>query len=137
MSKAAPITVMVLMLAAAAAGWASTPNTGSTPWDSTLDSTSASASAVTGTLKVVITEIHNADQRIVQVRNEESDEKHLVRFSEKVKLEARKRSDFGGKSKLDFDDLRPGHRLKVTYLTEDGTIVRVKVLGSVKLASKG
>ncbi len=109
---------------------ASTPNTGPKPWDSNFAGDDGPVpSAVTDHLKCVITELQ--DDRVVKVWDEKTRTENLVRIAEKVAIKARKKSQFDGRSKLDFSDLRVGHRIKMTYLTEDGTIVRVSVVGQV------
>ncbi len=120
--------LLVALLAAQTAppAGASTPNTGPRPWD---PDESALPTAVTDHLKCVITEVK--DDRVIRIWDEKTREENLVRIAEKVEIRARKKSQFEGRSELDFRDLLVGHRIKLTYLTEDGTIVGVKVVGRV------
>lgn len=128
----APALVLAAALAAPLAppAAASTPNSGPAPWDDSFATTAgAQAGAVTGHLKAVITELQ--DDRVVKIWDEKSRSEHLVRFAEQVPISARKKAMFDNRSELLFDDLRPGHRLKVTFLTRDGSILKVKVIGEV------
>lgn len=110
---------------------ASTPGTPG-PWSSdTFPTEGASAVAVTGHMKCVITEVR--DDRVVQIWDDRSQKKHLVRITEEVPIKARKKKDFSGREKLEFGDLRAGHRVKLTYRTSDGLIIGVKVVDEVEM----
>ncbi len=108
---------------------ASTPGTPG-PWRrDTFPTEGASAVAVTGHMKCVITEVRG--DRIVQIRDDRSQESHLVRISEEAPIKARRKKDFDGRQSLEFADLRAGHRIKLTYRTSDGQIVGVRVIEEV------
>ena len=109
---------------------ASTPGTPG-PWSSdTFPTDGASSIAVTGHMKCVITEVRG--DGIVQIWDDRSQKNHLVRIAEEVPIKARRRKDFSGRENLGFEDLRAGHRVKLTYRTSDGVILGVKVVDTVE-----
>ncbi len=120
-----PFALAALLVPAPPAA-ASTPNTGPKPWDSNFANEGAPPSAVTDHLKCVITEVR--DNRVVQIWDEASQSRHLIRIAENVPIKARQKARFAGRKQIAFADLEVGHRIKVTYLTGDGSIVRVKVI---------
>lgn len=103
---------------------ASVPTGGRRPWDS---DDGPRPTAVTASVDCVVLEVR--DERTLLVRDEQERE-HVVQIPEKAKIRARNRRDFDGQKKLQFEQLRPGHELQLTFLTESGAIVRVKVLGT-------
>ncbi len=111
--------------------FASTPNTGGKPWDSRVfPSDGPIPTMVVHHMKCVITEVR--DNRIVEIWDQETRSRHLVRFAAEIPIEARRQKDFGGRSSIGFEDLEAGHRVKLTYRTGDGTIVGVKVIDRVR-----
>jgi hypothetical protein len=107
---------------------ASTPNQGPRPWDPAPDA-GASPTAVTNHLKLVILGV--GEDRVLRVWDESTDSEHFIRLAERVDIKPRRKKDFKGRSDLDFEDLVVGHRLKLTYRTADGAILRAKVLEKI------
>lgn len=108
---------------------ASTPDTPG-PWrNDTFPEEGASAVAVTGHVKCVITEVRG--DRVLQVWDDRTKKMQLVRFADEVEIKPRRKKDFGGREKLEFEDLHAGHRIKLTYRTSDGVILGVKVIDEV------
>lgn len=129
MQRVLSSALAIVLCAASYPLGASTPGTPG-PWSSdTFPTAGASAVAVTGNLKCVITEVRG--DRVVQVWDERSQEKHLVQIADEVPIKARRKKDFGGREKLEFGDLHAGHRIKLTYRTSDGMIVGIKVVDEV------
>lgn len=118
-----PVLFAALVLVLTAAAQASTPDTGGKPWDT---EEGPRPTEVTRSLKMVIKEIR--DNNVLLVVDEKAETEHLLELSETVPLSAASRKDFDGRKKLDIADLQVGHRLKVTYRTEDQQVVRIKVL---------
>jgi hypothetical protein len=111
---------------------ASTPNTGPKPWDPAGPSADGPVPTVMiDHMKCVITEVRN--DRIIQVWDEKTQSKHLVRLADDIQIEARHKKDFGGRKTIGFRDLQTGHRVKLTYRTADGTILGVKVIDRVEV----
>lgn len=105
---------------------ASVPVGGQQPWSS---EEGPRPTAVTGSVECVVVEVR--DDRTLVVRDDQERE-HVVQIPEKAKIRAEHRREFDGRRKLEFGQLRAGHELKLTYLTENGEIVRVKVLGTAE-----
>lgn len=123
-------SVTLLLLAALCAAplavpaGASVPGGNNEPWDS---NDGPRPTAVTGTVECVIVEVR--EERTLIVRDEH-DREHEIQLPEKAKIKAANKREFDGRKKLRFVQLRPGHELKITYLTANGEIVRVKVTGT-------
>lgn len=117
-------SLVLAALLAPAALHASTPVGGNRPWDS---DEGPPPTAVTQSVDCVILEVR--DERTLLVRDGQ-ERQHVVQIPEKAKIRARDKKDFDGQKKLQFEQLRPGHELELTFLTETGAIVRVKVLGT-------
>lgn len=111
-------------LLAPAALVASVPVGGQQPWDT---EEGPRPTAVTSSVECVVVEVR--EDRTLVVRDGHERE-HVVQIPEKAKIRAKNRREFDGKKKLEFGQLRPGHELKLTFLRENGEIVRVKVLGT-------
>ncbi len=126
-------SAILLLLAARAAPavaplGASVPGGNNEPWQS---DDGPRPTAVTGTVAAVIVEVR--DDRTLIVRDD-LDREHEIQLPEKAKIKAENRRDFDGQKKLEFAQLRPGHELKITFLTATGEIVRVKVTGTETVA---
>lgn len=113
------------VLAAAPALLASVPGSKPGPWDSS--NASERPTAVTATVDAVILEVR--EERTLIVRDGE-DREHEILLPEDAKIRADNRRDFDGMKKLEFAQLRPGHQVKITFLTASGEIVRLKVTGT-------
>ena len=70
-----------------------------------------------------------ADARTVVLLDLDAEREYIVPLQEDVPLKARRKSDFGGKKRLEFSDLEPGQIVRLTYATADRRILRVKVVG--------
>lgn len=110
---------LVLLTVAGAA--ASTPVPGRQPWS---NQDGASPTAVTRALEGEILEV--LPDRTLMVADEYG--QRPVQIPEAARIKAESKRDFDGRRKLDFADLRAGHRIKVVFLTETGEIVRLRVL---------
>lgn len=119
------LTFAALCLAPLAVpAWASVPGGANEPWDS---NDGPRPTAVTASVDCVIVEVREARTLVVR---DELDREHEIQLPEKAKIKAENKRDFDGRKKLQFAQLRPGHELKITYLTATGEIVRVKVTGT-------
>jgi hypothetical protein len=119
-----PLAVLCCVLAIAPALLASVPGSKPGPWDSSNDRDRPTA--VTASVDAVILEVR--EERTLVVRDTD-DRHHEILLPENAKIRADNRRDFDGMKKLEFAQLRPGHQVKLTFLTATGEIVRVKVLG--------
>jgi len=129
----APVFALALILAASAAS--ASPNADPDPARTTISGGGASPTVVTDHLKCVVTAL--GEDRVVKVWDEETESERLVRIDEKVDIKPRRKKDFDGRSELALADLRPGHRLKITYRLADGKILNIKVLEKLdKLPTK-
>lgn len=128
--KTSAILLLLAALTAPAAAplGASVPGGNNEPWRS---DDGPRPTAVTGTVEAVIVEVR--DDRTLIVRDD-LEREHEIQLPEKAKIKAANRRDFDGKKKLEFAQLRPGHELKITFLTATGEIVRVKVTGTETVA---
>ncbi len=115
------IALLATMILTAPA-WASTSSTPSAARDSEFPS----SSQVTKTVTVVVKEV-GADNklRLFDVRSEEE---LVIQLADTVKVKAQDKTAFDGRKKLEVSDLAKGQRLKMTYRTDDGQILQVKVL---------
>jgi hypothetical protein len=86
-----------------------------------------SASDVTATAKLVVRRVENDPNR-VYLFDPEREETHVLVISDKTKLTARRKKDFDGRRKLEFDDLEQGQTLKITYRLDDGHITGIQVV---------
>lgn len=84
-------------------------------------------STVTATAKLTVRKVENDPDR-VYLYDSESEKTHVVVLTEKTRLTARRKKDFDGRRKLDFDDLATGQTLKVTYRVDDGRITSIQIL---------
>lgn len=126
-----PATLLLLAALAAAPAvplGASVPGGNNEPWQS---EDGPRPTAVTGTVECVIVEVREDRKLIVR---DDQERQHEIQLPEKAKIKAASRRDFDGKKKLEFAQLRPGHELKITFLTATGEIVRVKVTGTETVA---
>jgi hypothetical protein len=114
------LTAAVLLAAVPAS--ASTPAPRS-PWDSE-DGTSPTE--VTQTLKVRLTEVLATGK--VRVVDPEEEREHVLHLGDTVEIRAQDKRMFDGRKKLTLADLRTGHQLKLTFLAEDGRLLRILVL---------
>ena len=126
-ARLAPAVLCALLLApvlATAPADASVPRGGvPAPWES---EEGPRPTAVTKSVECVIVEVLE-EERMLLVRDDLGRENE-VEIPEEAKIRARRKRDFDGQRKLDFAHLRPDFRLKLTFLTRTGEIVRVKVL---------
>lgn len=95
---------------------------GREPWDSS----GPQPTEVTTSMKCLIHEI--SENRTLVLIDEGDEQPHRIHLSSKVPLTAQVKKDFEGRKKLDFGDLEIGQRVKVTFTTDTGEIVRMKVL---------
>jgi hypothetical protein len=102
---------------------ASTPTPGRKPWDSE-DGTSPTE--VTQTLKVHVTELLGPGK--LRVVDPEEEREHVLQLGDTLEIRAQDKKMFDGRKKLTLGDLRPGHQLKLTFLAEDGRLLRILVL---------
>ena len=121
-----PLSTLPLILAAgvflaALPLAASTTSPGGRIWD---NDDGAPPTEVTGSVNCLIKRVH--DDRILTVLDDSGE--HRLRLNEKVPIRPQSRKHFGGRRKIGFGDLEVGHWVKVTFLKENGRIVRVKVL---------
>ncbi len=68
------------------------------------------------------------DDRKVVLYDQLGRETHEIQLSNKVKLRAVSKKQFGGRKKLEFDDFAVGQRVKVNIRKSDGRILRIDVL---------
>lgn len=101
---------------------ASVPTGVPSPWES---DEGAQPTSVTASVTCVIVEVR--DDRMLLVRDE-LDRQHEIQIPEKAKIRPQSKKDFDGLKKLQFEHLRPGFELKLTFLRSTGEVVRVKVL---------
>ena len=103
---------------------ASTPNTGPKPWDD--PDAGVVPSNITQYAKCTVRKIIPPYQVILY----DHETKDLVKMDldESVKLRARRKKDFDGRSRLRFDDLAEGQVVKVNYRVDTGRVLEVKVV---------
>lgn len=101
---------------------ASTTAPGRQVWDSEDDLPST---AVTEAVKCTVIEV--LPERMLVVEDEHG-RRHALAIPEQAKIKAQSKKEFDGRKELEFGQLQPGHKLKVTFLAENGVIVRVQVL---------
>ncbi|HEV2844586.1 MAG TPA: hypothetical protein VG477_07055 [Thermoanaerobaculia bacterium] len=99
--------------------FASTPTPGGKVWDS-----GEPATAVTRTVEARVLEVRDGRTLVLVDKDERQ---HVVQISEKVEIRAQSKKDFDGLKKLDFGHLREGHRLKLTFYSDSGQLVRIQV----------
>lgn len=113
---------LAIGLLVAAASVASTPSGHKTGAGAGVD-----PSSVTESVKLTIRDVDPETNRI-RVFDPETEEVHVIALSDKMRLTARRKKDFGGRRKLEFADLAAGQTVKVTYRTDDGRITSIQVL---------
>lgn len=117
------IYLAAALLLAAALAQASTPTPGRKPWDS---GDGTSPTEVTRTMKVHLTEVIGDGK--FRVVDPEEEREHVLQLGETVEIKAQDKKMFDGRRKLALGDLRAGHTLKLTFLAEDGRLLRILVL---------
>lgn len=117
--KKLALTVFAVFALVALPALASTPTPGGKVWDS-----NEPATAVTRTVEARVLEVRE-NRTLVLVDKDER--QHVIQLSDKVEIRAQSKKDFDGLKKLDFGHLREGHRLKLTFYSESGQLVRVQV----------
>lgn len=83
---------------------------------------------VTETLKCEIVAIR--EDGTILVRDGKDQPVHPLPYGESTRVVAQSKKEFDGRKKLEREDLRVGHQLRVTYLPGTGEVVRIKVLKS-------
>ena len=111
----------IALLAAVAVG-ASTPSGHKTGAGEGMD-----PSAVTASVKLTIREV-DPETNSIRVFDPETEEVHVIALSDDLRLTARRKKDFDGRRKLDFEDLEAGQTVKLTYRTDDGQITSIQVI---------
>lgn len=86
-----------------------------------------SASDVTASARLIVRRVETEPNRIY-LFDPEAEETHVVLISDKTRLSARRKKDFDGRRKLEFDDLAQGQTLKITYRLDDGKITSIQVV---------
>jgi hypothetical protein len=66
---------------------------------------------------------------VLMVKDDQTRSFHYLELTPKTSVKAIRKSKFGGRKKLEFEDLAAGHQIKVTYLITTGEILKVHVLG--------
>ena len=123
LARAVLCTLLLVPVLLATSASASVPRGGvPSPWDS---DEGPRPTAVTKSVECVIVEVR--EERTLLVRDDLGRE-HEIEIPEDAVIKPRRKRDFDGLRKLDFAHLRPDFRLKLTFLTRNGEIVRVKVL---------
>lgn len=124
-AKHLQITTLALaaLLVLAGSAVASTPTGGQT--GNTKDG--LSPSEVIGHAKLTVRNLASEPNRLY-LFDPETEKTHVVVLSDKTKLTARRKKDFEGRRKLEFDDLAVGQTLKVSYRLDDGRITSIQVL---------
>ena len=69
--------------------------------------------------------------RVLMIKDEETKSFRFLEVPPTASLKAKKKADFGGRRKLEFEDLAVGHQIKVTYTIATGEISKIQVLGKV------
>ena len=87
-------------------------------------------SEVVSTMKFVVHEV--GTNRTLVLVDEDQERPHRIQLSENIPLTAKSKKEFQGRKKLEFGDLAVGQRVKVTFKSESGEIVRVKILESAQ-----
>lgn len=123
-SKLVLVLALFAVVAVVAPAGASTPNPSVQAGNDEdgIDPTSVTASA-----KLEVRRVESEPNRLY-LYDPDSEKTHVIVISEKTKLTARRKKDFGGRRKLDFADLESGQTLKITYRTDDGRITSIQVL---------
>lgn len=67
--------------------------------------------------------------RVLMIKDEETQSFRFLEVPLTVSLKAKKKADFGGRRKLEFEDLAAGQQIKVTFTIATGEISKIKVLG--------
>ena len=65
---------------------------------------------------------------VLMAKDEETKSFRFLELTPNTSLKAKKKSEFGGRKKLKFEDLAEGQLIKVTYVIDTGKIVKVLVL---------
>lgn len=103
----------------------STPNTGPRPWDE--GGTGVVSSDITRFAKCTVRKIE-PPHRVV-LYDHETRGLVTMDLDETVKLTARRKKDFDGRSRLGFKDLQVNQVVKVNYRTDTGRVLEVRVVG--------
>ena len=113
------LLILAVCLLAAVSAWASTPTPGGKPWESE-DTT---PTAVTRTVEYRILELHPNRTLLLADRD---DRRQTLRLPEDIEIKPQSKKEYDGLKKLDFGHLLVGDRLKITFMSEDGRLVRIK-----------
>ncbi|RPH57630.1 hypothetical protein EHM82_00850 [bacterium] len=101
--------------------WSSTPTPGRKAWEDDQTPT-----VVTQTVEARVVEVVPTDRTLIVV--DEKERQHTVKIPEDVSIRAQSKKEFDGLRKLEFAHLREGQRLKLTFRSDDGRLVRIQVL---------
>ena len=113
------ILILAVCLLAAVSVWASTPTPGGKPWDSE----EGGSTAVTRTVEYRILELHPNRTLLLADRD---NRQQILRLPEDVEIKPQSKREYDGLKQLDFGHLQVGDRLKITFMSEDGRLVRIK-----------
>ena len=67
--------------------------------------------------------------RVLMVKDEQTRSFRYLELTPTTSVKAKKKSEFGGRKKLSFEDLTAGQQIKVTHLISTGEILKIRVLG--------
>ena len=84
-------------------------------------------------LKCTITEV--LPDHVLMVRDEQTKSFRFLELTPATSLNAKKKADFGGRKKLEFEDLAAGQRIKLTYKIATGEILKAQVLDQAPAAN--
>lgn len=99
--------------------WSSTPTPGRKAWED-------EQTVVTQTVEARVVEVVQADRTLIVL--DEKERRHTVQIPEDVSIRAQSKKEFDGLRRLEFAHLREGQRLKLTFRSDDGRLVRIQVL---------
>lgn len=122
-----PIAIAVLLLMTLAVQASTNVGPGRQPWETEDGPRPAE---VVSSMKFVVHEV--GENRTVVLIDDEREQPHRIQLSESIPLLAKSKKAFQGRKKLEFGDLEVGQRVKVTFATDSGEILRLKVLDSGK-----
>ena len=98
---------------------------GRQPWE---DSNGARPAEVVSSIKCLVHEV--GENRTLVLIDEADEQPHRIQLAKSIPLLAKSKKQFDGRRKLEFSDLQPGQRVKVTFASQTGEILRLKILES-------
>ena len=116
------IAALAVLLLAPALSYPSEPTGNPSPWE---DDEGTPRTSVTLSVECFIVKV--LDERTLLVRDTHGRE-HEIQIPEDAKIKPRRKRDFDGLKKLEFEHLQEGFELKLTVLRSTGKILRVKVV---------